>query len=182
MRWHSIPTCLDRHVSVPYLGFLYCRSQAYCLASFYLRKRFSPVPLIPISRYEHNFGATGILWMSVALLLSTWVRAGVALVLIWADPVVLSVLLIKMFIWSLLFSLSCCLWLFPSAMFQIGLFLWSECFCARNWPFPGFRVTLEHCLAGLLVLLYLCTVVLQMNITMMSFLANHNNSFNAFCS
>ena len=33
----------------------------------------------------------------------------------------------KTFVWSPLFSLSYCLWLFSSTMFQIGLFSWSDC-------------------------------------------------------
>ena len=71
MRWHSIPTCLDRHVSVPYLGFLYCRSQAFLpgellfAETVFPRSAYSNIPIWTCS------GATGIPWMSVAILLST---------------------------------------------------------------------------------------------------------------
>jgi hypothetical protein len=85
------------------------------------------------------------------------VRAGVTLVLICADPVVLSVLLIKnVHLESIVFLVMLSVIVFFSNVPNWPLFCGLNVL-RSNWPFSGFRVTLEHCLA---VLLYSCICAL----------------------
>ncbi len=185
MRWHFIPTCLDRHVSVPCLWFLYCCSQ-YCCSQAYsawwvsLAETASPVPLVPIFRMNvfrchrqtldecghasAHLGARGVILGACrrdhgADLCRSWrvVRAAKK----------------KTFIWSSLSFLSSCQWLFLSAMFQLASYcglsvlrsklavFWVPCHPWTCWP-----CSCSCCI---------CTVSAAMNNIMMSFLANHSS-------
>ena len=151
----------------------------FCLSSCYLRKRVSPVSLIP--NPDMN-----VIPVPPALPRWVWPCSSSLRVLVgvpcdtwrWSVPILpwfvcaakknvrLESIVFLVILSVIVFFNNVPNW--PLSVVRLS--------CARNWPFFGIRVTLEHCTA---VLPCLCAVSPAMIFIMMSFLANHYSSLNA---